>query len=220
VKYEKAPILRMLAHLEVARVLERACRRSGLPVAMSQGFRPHQKITFATNLPVGVASEVEYADIGLAEEMSTDSVRECLVKALPEGMLVSAVATLPVGTPALQSQDISSTFQLYSAPDEAIQTLEAIQSADVIQIIRKKGTKDLVNPGRFLNSVQLVNAGNISASSASIQVELVTLATGGGLGVKDLLAVIREMPGGSGVWAKRVGLSILSNEGRKDPLDI
>ncbi len=210
----------MLAHLEVARVLERACRRSGLPVAMSQGFRPHQKITFATNLPVGVASEVEYADIALVGEMSTDSIRDRLVDALPEGMLVSAVAALPPGTAALQSQDISSTFQLYSAPEEAVQTLEGIQSADVIQIIRKKGTKDLESPGRFLKNIQAVSGGNNSASSASIQVELVTSATGGGLGIKDLLAVIREMPGGSGVWAKRVGLSILSNEGRKDPLDV
>ena len=33
--------LAMLSHLEVARALERAVRRAGLPFAVSQGFSPH-----------------------------------------------------------------------------------------------------------------------------------------------------------------------------------
>ena len=54
--------LAMLSHLEVARALERAVRRAGLPFAVSQGFSPHMKIAFGAALPVGVGGTHEVPD--------------------------------------------------------------------------------------------------------------------------------------------------------------
>ena len=48
--------LALLSHLEVARALERAVRRAGLPYAVSQGFSPHMKIAFGAALPWGWAA--------------------------------------------------------------------------------------------------------------------------------------------------------------------
>ena len=51
--------LALLSHLEVARALERAVRRAGLPYAVSQGFSPHMRIAFGAALPVGVGGTRE-----------------------------------------------------------------------------------------------------------------------------------------------------------------
>lgn len=63
--FEKAGRLRWLSHLEVLRAIERMVRRSGLPIAVTQGFSPHMKIAFGPALPVGTAGLREYADIWL-----------------------------------------------------------------------------------------------------------------------------------------------------------
>ncbi len=53
VEFEKTGKLRHLAHLEVARVFDRAVRRAGIPVEYTEGFHPRAKISFAPPLPVG-----------------------------------------------------------------------------------------------------------------------------------------------------------------------
>ena len=60
VVFRKAGRLALLSHLEVARALERAVRRAGLPYAVSQGFSPHMRIAFGAALPVGVGGEREF----------------------------------------------------------------------------------------------------------------------------------------------------------------
>ncbi len=63
VYFRKSGRCAMLSHLEVARALERAVRRAGLPYAISQGFSPHMKIAFGAALPVGVGGARECFDL-------------------------------------------------------------------------------------------------------------------------------------------------------------
>ncbi|MFM7508748.1 MAG: TIGR03936 family radical SAM-associated protein, partial [Actinomycetota bacterium] len=46
VRYNKRGRVRFLSHRDVARCLERAVRRAGLPVAYSQGFSPRARLHF------------------------------------------------------------------------------------------------------------------------------------------------------------------------------
>ena len=68
--------LAMLSHLEVARALERAVRRAGLPFAVSQGFSPHMKIAFGAALPVGVGGTHELADLQMTRYVPVDEALE------------------------------------------------------------------------------------------------------------------------------------------------
>ncbi len=61
-----------ISHLDLLRCYTRSVMRSGLPVEYSQGFNPHQKMTFALPLPVGVTSECEYVDIAFEDNKVTD----------------------------------------------------------------------------------------------------------------------------------------------------
>ena len=65
IRYAKRGPLRFTSHRDFARAFERALRRAGVPIAFSQGFTPHPKISYASAAPTGVASEAEYLEIGL-----------------------------------------------------------------------------------------------------------------------------------------------------------
>jgi len=84
VKWGRKGLTRFLSHLDNLRVIERAIRRSGLPVEYSQGFHPHMRLSFGPPLPVGYSSEAEYFDVSLEQPFASDMVHR-LSSAFPEG---------------------------------------------------------------------------------------------------------------------------------------
>ncbi|MBO4209897.1 TIGR03936 family radical SAM-associated protein [Micromonospora echinofusca] len=94
-RYAKRGPLRFTSHRDFARAFERALRRAGVPIAFSQGFTPHPKISYASAAPTGVASEAEYLEIGLREAVDPGELRAALDAALSPGLdvLDAVVAT-------------------------------------------------------------------------------------------------------------------------------
>ncbi len=86
IRYAKRGPLRFTSHRDFARALERAVRRAAVPIAYSQGFTPHPKISYASAAPTGVASEAEYLEIGLQRAVDPDELRRALDAALPPGI--------------------------------------------------------------------------------------------------------------------------------------
>jgi radical SAM-linked protein len=86
IRYAKRGPLRFTSHRDFARAFERAVRRAGVPIAFSQGFSPHPKISYASAAPTGVASEAEYLEIGLQAVADPDQVRAALDAALSPGL--------------------------------------------------------------------------------------------------------------------------------------
>ena len=75
-----------ISHLDFVRCVQRAIRRSGLPVHYTNGFHPHMEAVFATALPLGMESIGEVLEIRFAEPVEPEAARTCLQAALPEGM--------------------------------------------------------------------------------------------------------------------------------------
>jgi radical SAM-linked protein len=90
-RYAKRGPLRFTSHRDFARAIERAIHRANVPIAYSQGFTPHPKISFASAAPTGVASEAEYLELGLRERVSPDELRLALDAALSDGLDVLEV---------------------------------------------------------------------------------------------------------------------------------
>ncbi|HET8683144.1 MAG TPA: TIGR03936 family radical SAM-associated protein [Micromonosporaceae bacterium] len=86
IRYAKRGRLRFTSHRDFARAFERALRRAGTPIAYSQGFTPHPKISYASAAPTGAASEAEYLEIGLQRPVDPASLREALDAALSPGL--------------------------------------------------------------------------------------------------------------------------------------
>ena len=86
VRYAKRGRLRFTSHRDFSRAFERAIVRAGVPMAYSSGFNPHPRISYAGAAPTGAASEAEYVELALAQEVSPDRVGAALDEALPDGL--------------------------------------------------------------------------------------------------------------------------------------
>ena len=55
-----------LSHLDMMRMFQRAFRRAGIEIAMTKGYNPHDFVSIALPLPVGMQSQCEILDCRLA----------------------------------------------------------------------------------------------------------------------------------------------------------
>jgi radical SAM-linked protein len=96
IRYAKRGRLRFTSHRDFSRAFERALVRARVPMAYSSGFNPHPRISYAGAAPTGSASEAEYLEIGLREELDPQALLEVLDEALPVGLdVVEVVAVVP-----------------------------------------------------------------------------------------------------------------------------
>ncbi|MCR5324892.1 MAG: TIGR03936 family radical SAM-associated protein [Lachnospiraceae bacterium] len=76
IKFAKYGVVRYIGHLDVMRYFQKVIRRSGLPVTYSQGFSPHQLMSFALPLSVGVTSDGEYMEVEFDEDKLVKEVEQ------------------------------------------------------------------------------------------------------------------------------------------------
>jgi radical SAM-linked protein len=107
IRYAKRGPLRFTSHRDFARAFERAVRRAAVPVAFSQGFTPHPKISYASAAPTGVASEAEYLEIGLQSQADPAELRAALDAALSPGLDVLDAVEATEGTSLAERIDAS-----------------------------------------------------------------------------------------------------------------
>jgi len=95
VRFAKYGAVKFIGHLDVLRYFQKAVRRSGLKIAYSQGFHPHQIMSFASPLGVGITSEGEYMDMELTAEYTPGEIVDALNSAMVEGFTVLSARILP-----------------------------------------------------------------------------------------------------------------------------
>lgn len=103
IKYGKTEAGKFISHLDLSRAWERAFRRAQIPVAYSQGFNPHPKISFGSALAVGVTSSGEYLDVSLKKIIPLKEIKGELSKYLPKGLEVYAIGEINQQTPSLMA---------------------------------------------------------------------------------------------------------------------
>src|SRR5437763_8543118 len=124
-RYAKRGKLRFASHRDVARAFERALRRSGLPVVYSQGYSAHPKVSWMGAAPTGAASEAEYVEIQLLEQLDPEAVRAKLDAALPDGLAV--LEGVPAGPGGLAERITASAWRIEVRGVTPQQLLEAAQ---------------------------------------------------------------------------------------------
>ncbi|MFC7532080.1 TIGR03936 family radical SAM-associated protein [Actinoplanes sp. GCM10030250] len=110
-RYAKRGPLRFTSHRDFARAFERALRRAAVPIAYSQGFTPHPKISYASAAPTGVGSEAEYLEIGLQAPVDPEAMRVALDAALSPGLDILE-AVIAGGTGSLADRIDASRWRL------------------------------------------------------------------------------------------------------------
>lgn len=154
VVFAKQGRLALLSHLELARALERAVRRAGLPFAVSEGFSPHMRIAFGAALPVGVGGEREIFDLLLTRYLAPAKALEALRLASVSDLMVrecfyieprdpAASVAFPVSTyRAVLSRSVTASGDgaVSCAPGDAIGALVVPKT---VTVVRKKKEKTL-----------------------------------------------------------------------------
>jgi radical SAM-linked protein len=83
------------------RLLQRALRRSGLPLAYSQGYNPRLRLNLALPLPLGVTAELDYGELILTEKVDPDQLISRLSAQLPAGLELLGVSEVALESPSL-----------------------------------------------------------------------------------------------------------------------
>ena len=74
VRFSKQGMMKFIGHLDIVRYFQKVNRRAGVDVAYSEGFSPHQKMSFAQPLGLGLESTGEYMDMEVNSLTSSTDV--------------------------------------------------------------------------------------------------------------------------------------------------
>ncbi|MFN9546601.1 MAG: TIGR03960 family B12-binding radical SAM protein [Cyanobacteriota bacterium] len=102
--FSKSGSLAWISHLDTLRLLDRALRRSGLPVSFSGGFHPMPRLQLALPLPLGVEGCGEWLDLDCCEPIEADQARQLLQRQLPDELRLLSGQTVPVAGPSLSQE--------------------------------------------------------------------------------------------------------------------
>jgi len=146
--FSKTGPLKFIGHLDLQNMLEIAFRRSELPFAYSEGFKPHMKYSIALPLPLGVESESEYLEIFLDKIVSPNEIKERLNPKLPQDIRIIAAKEVPLVLGKLMALVNGLTYEFLFEPEHTLlikKTLAELQAKPDWTISRtnKNGTRSI-----------------------------------------------------------------------------
>ncbi len=119
-RFGKLGSMTLISHLDLLRLWERAIRRAQLPIAFSGGFHPSPRISPASALPLGMASEGEIIDLEFYQAVAPETVLEQLRQQLPSELPLYDCEVVPLSAPSASQALVAATYELLIQPTEAI----------------------------------------------------------------------------------------------------
>lgn len=144
VVYEKCGRAKYISHLDLMRAMQRAIKRSKLPIWYTQGFNPHIYIMFPLTLSLGFESKVEIMDFALIEDLPFDEVLERLDGQMPEGMRIVSCGRPVHSHTEITSAEYKVKFTADRPAEECRKLFEDFLAKDKIEI-EKRTKKKAVN---------------------------------------------------------------------------
>jgi len=95
IKFAKYGTMKFIGHLDIMRFFQKAIRRADIDISYTTGFSPHQIMSFAAPLGVGIESYGEYFDIEVNSATTSSDMLERLNKACVEGIEIYSIKALP-----------------------------------------------------------------------------------------------------------------------------
>ena len=142
--FEKSERIRHIGHLDIQRSVQRGLRRSGLPIAYSNGYNPHVLITFASALSTGACGKREIMDVTMAEPVSESEFLDKMNRAMPPEMQLKEARAVDQKHPSLMASLRAAEYDLLIRnPEEAEQLIRAIpgmMAHETVTAMRKTKT--------------------------------------------------------------------------------
>ena len=98
-RFVKCGSMKFIGHLDCMRFFQKAIRRAKLDVAYSKGYSPHQLMSFASPLGVGVTSDGEYIDVEFYSlpDLSMPELVTYLNQFMTDEIFVTDIEIMPDG---------------------------------------------------------------------------------------------------------------------------
>ena len=201
-------------------------------MAHSAGFTPHPRVSYLGAAPTGVASEAEYLEIGLAERVDCDLLREALDRSLPAGLDVTEC--VEAGPGSLVDRIDTSLWSIElpgGCAEELHRAVQQFQDSEAVEVERlTKSGRRKIDARAAVVSISVCEAmGNearsappVAVDSACAILEVVVRQVTPAVRPDDVLAALRAVAGfvpPVPPWATRVAQGRLDGSGRiADPL--
>ena len=142
IRFTKAGVLRWISHRDLVRLWERMARRAGLPLSMSEGFRPKPRIAFPSALALGLVGLDEVVEIQLGEAMAEDELLQRLRADDQPGLDILSVHLVPEEFASARLKRSDYVVEVPASADlaEARLAVERLKRADVVTVVRKEKT--------------------------------------------------------------------------------
>lgn len=143
--FEKKGRAVFISHLDLFRTMQRAMKRSGLPVWYSEGFNPRIYLNFPLALALGVESECEIMDFEVVRQMPYVEMLETLNKVLPDG-----IHFVSMSAPISKNKEIAFSeyeFRLSSetlSPEEVSERFDKMMSLEKIEAEKHSKKKGMI----------------------------------------------------------------------------
>ncbi len=108
--------MKFIGHLDMMRYFQKAIRRANIDIAYSEGFSPHQVMSFAAPLGVGVTSDGEYLDIEVKSSKGSQEAMQDLNGTMAEGISILEYRKLPDTAKTAMSLVAAADYLVYPKP--------------------------------------------------------------------------------------------------------
>ncbi len=108
--FSKSGSAAFLGHLDLLGIFERSLLRAGCLTAFTEGFNPKPRLEFAHPLALGVESHEEIALVELKGSSEAEDFLQRMNGALPEGLRVERLRTLPAYQPGAKKRSAMALF--------------------------------------------------------------------------------------------------------------
>ncbi len=147
-RFGKLGEMKLVSHLDLVRLFDRAVRRASLPVSFSGGFHPAPRIMIANALSLGYASTGEIIEFEMKTAVSPQEFQQRLAAELNEQMPLYSVEEIPLQSPAATQLINRAEYQLtivadgQVAPEQWQNWADAVlQSTEIMQTQTTKSGK-------------------------------------------------------------------------------
>lgn len=150
IKFSKSGVMKFIGHLDVMRYFQKAMRRADIDIAYTTGFSPHQIMSFAAPLGVGLESDGEYFDIEANSVTSSADMVSRLNSVMVDGIHVESIRMLPEDAGNAMASVAAAKYHICFAPGkepsfDLEKAVKAFMTKDAILVTKqtKKSEKEL-----------------------------------------------------------------------------
>lgn len=159
-QFQKGDIIRHLGLLDLQRTMQRALRRSGLPIRYSNGFNPHIVMSFASALSSGIPGDAELLDVALSGETTEAECLEAMNRVLPPSLAASRVRLVEDTFPKVTAQLRQAQYRIRLRGGDTARIVQAIPAflaeGEIMALRKSKRAETMVNIRPMLHELTVI----------------------------------------------------------------